>query len=94
MIEALKTEPERAVIDRAATQFAGNDLQHLVQSAGLAPMLAGLTELQRRFIILRYCDGLKLREIAEKEGCKLGTVKSTLHRATEAIRSRMKNIYN
>lgn len=46
----------------------------------------------RRFIILRYRDGLKLREIAEKENCRLGTVKSVLHRGTEVIRFKLKQL--
>jgi RNA polymerase sigma-70 factor (ECF subfamily) len=46
----------------------------------------------RRFIILRYRDGLKLREIAEKEHCRLGTVKSVLHRGTEVIRFKLRQL--
>jgi RNA polymerase sigma-70 factor (ECF subfamily) len=68
-------------------------LDQLDRCARIARIINGLPELQRRFVVLRYCEGLKLREIAEKEGCNLGAVKSTLHRATATMRSRI-NIAN
>ncbi|HSW40770.1 MAG TPA: RNA polymerase sigma factor [Acidobacteriota bacterium] len=55
--------------------------------------LDALPQTQRRFVVLRYCDGLKLREIAEREGCRLGTVKSVLHRATHTLRLRLMRLH-
>lgn len=52
--------------------------------------LERLPQPQGRFVVLRYCEGLKLREIAEREGCRLGTVKSTLHRVTREMRRKLK----
>jgi|SRR5882724_2891210 len=36
---------------------------------------------QKEIIVLRHYEGLSLQEIAEAQGCALGTVKSSLHRA-------------
>jgi RNA polymerase sigma-70 factor (ECF subfamily) len=45
-----------------------------------------LPELQKKVFVLRYFHDLKLEEIAGMEGCSLGTVKTSLFRATQAIR--------
>lgn len=63
-------------------------------AAEMQRILRSLPFRHRRFIVLRYCDGLKLREIAEKEQCKLGTVKSVLHRGTEVIRIKLRQFSN
>lgn len=55
------------------------------RAAQLRRLMGELPQPQSRLVILRYRDGLKLREIAEREGYRIGTVKSVLHRATNAI---------
>jgi RNA polymerase sigma-70 factor (ECF subfamily) len=45
-----------------------------------------LPDLQKKVFVLRYFQELKLTEIAEMENCSLGTVKSSLFRATQAMR--------
>jgi RNA polymerase sigma-70 factor (ECF subfamily) len=45
-----------------------------------------LPELQKKIFILRYFEELKLEEIAEMENCSLGTVKTSLFRATQTMR--------
>ena len=45
-----------------------------------------LSDFHRRIFIDRYFDEPKLEEIALMERCNLGTVKSSLHRATHAVR--------
>jgi RNA polymerase sigma-70 factor (ECF subfamily) len=45
-----------------------------------------LPDLQKKVFILRYFQELKLEEIAEMESCSLGTIKTSLFRATQAIR--------
>jgi RNA polymerase sigma-70 factor, ECF subfamily len=94
MFESLEDESESPSCGRAAICSTENVLDQLDQSARVSRILNRLPELQKRFIVLRYCEGLKLREIAEKEGCNLGAVKSTLHRATETMRSRINIINN
>jgi RNA polymerase sigma-70 factor (ECF subfamily) len=62
------------------------------RAAEVRRFLEELPQPQRRFFILRYYDGLKLREIAEKEGYRLGTVKSSLHKATQTMRRKLRKI--
>jgi len=45
-----------------------------------------LPELQKKVFVLRFFHDLKLEEIAEMEGCSLGTVKTSLFRGTQAVR--------
>ncbi len=45
-----------------------------------------LPELQRKVFALRFFQQLKLEEIAEMENCSLGTVKTSLFRATRTVR--------
>jgi len=45
-----------------------------------------LPDLQKKVFLLRYFQDLKLEEIAEMEDCSLGTVKTSLFRATRAMR--------
>lgn len=45
-----------------------------------------LPQRQREIIILRHYEDLSLQEIAEAQGCALGTVKSSLHRAIASLR--------
>ena len=61
-------------------------------AAELRHVLETLPLKHKRFITLRYFSGLKLREIAEKENCQLGTVKSVLHRATNIIRVKLRRL--
>jgi RNA polymerase sigma-70 factor (ECF subfamily) len=53
-------------------------------------MLGGLPEGQREVLWLRFADGLDLKEIAAALEIPLGTVKSRLHNALEALRRRKK----
>lgn len=52
----------------------------------LAVALANLSEEHREVLLLRFVDGLALAEIAEAVEVPLGTVKSRLHNALEALR--------
>jgi RNA polymerase sigma-70 factor, ECF subfamily len=45
-----------------------------------------LPELQKKVFVLRYFQELKLEEIAGMENCSLGTIKTSLFRATQTIR--------
>jgi RNA polymerase sigma-70 factor (ECF subfamily) len=68
-------------------------MEHKERVTEVRRFLEALPQPQRQFIILRYCDGLKLKEIADKEGYKLGTVKSVLHRATHTMRLKLMRLY-
>jgi RNA polymerase sigma-70 factor (ECF subfamily) len=53
-----------------------------------------LPELQKKVFILRYFQEMKLEEIAEMENCSLGTVKTSLFRATHAVRRALRKARN
>jgi len=51
--------------------------------------VAKLTPQQRTVFVLRFVEEMSLEEIAEATALKIGTVKSHLFRAVEAVRRRM-----
>ena len=53
---------------------------------GLAELMESLPVGQREVLMLRYADGLSLADIAQALEVPLGTVKSRLHNAIEAMR--------
>jgi RNA polymerase sigma-70 factor (ECF subfamily) len=52
----------------------------------LAAVLAGLPETHREVLLMRFVDGLSLAEVAAALGIPVGTVKSRLHNALNALR--------
>ena len=56
----------------------------------LAKAMAGLSTSHREVLLLRYVDGLRLKEIAEALDMPPGTVKSRLHYAVRALRNKLK----
>jgi RNA polymerase sigma-70 factor (sigma-E family) len=55
----------------------------------LWPHVTSVPPRQRAVIVLRYYEQLSEKEIAETLGCSTGTVKSTAHRALQALRVAM-----
>lgn len=51
--------------------------------------IAGLPPMQREILDLRFSQGLSYAEIAEALGIPVGTVRSRLHHAVAAVRSRL-----
>jgi len=51
--------------------------------------VAALPERQRAVFLLRHRDDMTLAEIGRALGLKLGTVKSSLHRAVLSLRARL-----
>jgi RNA polymerase sigma-70 factor (ECF subfamily) len=58
----------------------------------LAVVLGTLPERQRAVVLLRHYQEMSLEEIAETLGMRLGTVKSTLHRALGRMRVELKGV--
>jgi len=54
--------------------------------ADIATLVAGLPERYRSAIVLRYVEGLRVEEVAAILKQPLGTTKSNLHRAVNALR--------
>ncbi|HSC76717.1 MAG TPA: RNA polymerase sigma factor RpoE [Pseudomonadales bacterium] len=60
--------------------LAGEDMHRVVEEA-----LAGLPEELRKALMLREFDGLSYEDIAQIMDCPIGTVRSRIFRAREAI---------
>lgn len=62
----------------------------------LAAVVCGLGESHREVLLLRFVDGLSLGEIAGALEIPVGTVKSRLHHALDALRQdpRTKEFFN
>lgn len=58
----------------------------------LAEVLGTLPERQRAVVLLRHYQEMSLDEIAETLGMRLGTVKSTLHRALGRMRVGLREV--
>ena len=56
----------------------------------LLDAMESLTVVQRQCLTLVYLDGFKVREVAEKLGIPVGTVKSTMASARKKLRSLLK----
>lgn len=69
-----RPDPERLA---ASTQIADR----------LERALSSLDDRDRAIVLLREVEGLAYEEIAEVLGLKLGTLKASLHRAREKLRS-------
>lgn len=52
----------------------------------LTDIMASLSEEHRETVLLRFMDDLSLQEIADATGVPVGTVKSRLHHALNALR--------
>jgi RNA polymerase sigma-70 factor, ECF subfamily len=57
------------------------------ERADLATLVAGLPERYKNAIVLRYVEGLRIEEVAAVLKQPLGTTKSNLHRAVNALRA-------
>jgi RNA polymerase sigma-70 factor (ECF subfamily) len=67
------------------TELAAREIAEAVQSA-----LADLPEDLRQAVTLREIEGLSYEEIAQAMNCPIGTVRSRIFRAREAISARIK----
>jgi RNA polymerase sigma-70 factor (ECF subfamily) len=67
-------------------------LEKRERAAEVRRCVDALPHLQRRVFVLRHFKGLKLKEIAEKEGRPLATVKTSLYRATSLLRRQLQNL--
>lgn len=63
---------------------AGREVGVLIREA-----VADLPDRQREIFTLRHFEEMSLKEIADVQGCALGTVKSSLHRAVMTLRERL-----
>ncbi|HEX8499507.1 MAG TPA: sigma-70 family RNA polymerase sigma factor [Pyrinomonadaceae bacterium] len=75
--------PARGLADAGAE----DDYQRRILAGRVMQALGGLTEQQRLIFLLRHREGMTSGEIAEALGCSAGTVKKSLFRSIEKLRS-------
>nr|WP_246235613.1 sigma-70 family RNA polymerase sigma factor [Streptomyces boluensis] len=68
---------------------AGSVEESKVLSLAVAQGLDDLTDVQRQVLVLRFYADLPVRGIARELGIPEGTVKSRLHMAVQALRTRL-----
>jgi RNA polymerase sigma factor (sigma-70 family) len=88
-VVAVRCLPRRLTGDASETDepdLAGFEDQ-VVEAVWVEQLLAGLAPRQRAAVVLRFLGGLSLAEVAEALGCKVGTVKATLHVALGRLRT-------
>ncbi len=83
---------ERDLVDRDSPSpfqaSAGAQMGAAIRAA-----VAELPDRQREIFTLRHFEEMSLQEIAEVQGCALGTVKSSLHRAVMTLRERLSDLF-
>ncbi|MBI4583798.1 MAG: sigma-70 family RNA polymerase sigma factor [Planctomycetes bacterium] len=67
-----------------------NRLERKERSALVEQALKGLEPTQRALVILCDVEGLSYGELAELFGCRLGTVKSRIHRARTELKNALR----
>lgn len=90
-----RAEPEAGALDRAAAAGVSPsaELERRETFAALDAALAALPVAQRAVFVLAEIEGLSLAEVAEIEAVPVGTVKSRLSRAKEALRMALRHVH-
>ncbi len=86
--------PERGSRDlslREAIRSPFRDVESREKVDEVRRCVQGLPDLQKKVFVLRYFQEMKLDEIAQAEECSLGTVKTSLFRATQAVRRALRS---
>jgi RNA polymerase sigma-70 factor (ECF subfamily) len=74
-------------VDGPTVVAATDGDRDIAEREALAGALTALSPDHRLVIVLRFYADLSLEQIAERTGERLGTVKSRLHYALEALRA-------
>ena len=75
-----RTLADESAVDPLELQVQKEQKQRIMNAVLMLP------PRQREIIMLRHYEDLSLQEIAEVQGCALGTVKSSLHRAIASLK--------
>lgn len=83
--ETFPEELEPSTQDTPESEFAAKEIAQAVNHA-----LDALPEDLRQALVLREMEGLSYDDIAEVMGCPIGTVRSRIFRAREAVSTKIK----
>ena len=75
-----RTLSDKSAVDPLLLQLRREEREKIMEA------ILRLPRRQREIIMLRHYEELSLQEIADVQGCALGTVKSALHRAIASLR--------
>ncbi len=87
--ESMAEEAEREMRWASADGSPEDELLNRERRERLDRAMLGLPERQRAVLVLRHYEDMSLEEIGSALGMRLGTVKSTLHRAIGQLRRRL-----
>src|SRR5688572_4902793 len=76
----MRTLADTSAVDPLKLQVSNEERRKVMEA------VLKLPPRQREIIILRHYEDLSLQEIADVQGCALGTVKSSLHRAIASLK--------
>jgi RNA polymerase sigma-70 factor (ECF subfamily) len=82
-------DPEEAMVLPAAVEAPGDRIEAMQTEARVRDAMRDLPEEQLLLLRLAFYEGLSHREIAEKLGVPLGTVKSRIRLAFAKMKSRL-----
>lgn len=82
--EAIENAPQLQGLDTPERQLLGAEIAETIQAA-----IENLPEEMRVAIMLREFEGMSYEEIAEAMDCPVGTVRSRIFRAREAIDNKL-----
>lgn len=89
-MEKADKDPGRSHAREAAVCLPERPVERRERAEAILRGIQALPCLQRKIVMLRYFEGLRLREIAASEGRTLATVKTSLYRATHLLRARLR----
>ncbi|MDT5296655.1 MAG: hypothetical protein QOJ76_3535, partial [Acidobacteriota bacterium] len=78
---------EQTLARGLTSENAEKDFHQKILAGRVMRALGELTEQQRLIFLLKHREGMTCREIAEATGCSVGTVKKSLFRSIEKLRS-------
>lgn len=87
--EAIENAPQLQGLDTPERQLLGDEIAETIQAA-----IENLPEEMRLAIVLREFEGMSYEEIAEAMDCPVGTVRSRIFRAREAIDNKLSPLLN
>lgn len=83
--ETFRPEIEPSTNETPETELAAKEIARVVNEA-----MDALPEDLRQAVVLREIEGMSYEDIAQVMGCPIGTVRSRIFRAREAISARLK----
>ena len=86
-LERLRKRRRTVALEEGAPEPAAPESRDVeAEKRDLKEIVRGLPDPEREVVVLRFADGMSLREIAQALGCPVGTAKSRLHSALARLR--------